>query len=157
VNSALILADLHAERGSKMKKKVVFLVTLAIALVSVSAWAGTYQYVSADDLKQKLEKHEDVLLLDIQVANEFAQHHLAGAIATYAYPVKSESDIAKLQTVLVQAIATVKPVIIICPRGAGGAKRTYDYLKNQGVSEARLLILEGGQQKWPFQQLLAKE
>jgi len=139
-----------------VKKSFVLIMAIAISLVSVLAWAGNYQYISAADLKQKVEKHEGLLLLDIQVEKEFAQHHLAGAIATYAYPVKSASDLGKLQAVLVQAKASVEPVAIICPRGAGGAKRAYDYLKSQGVAEARLLILEGGQQNWPYQLLLAK-
>ena len=40
------------------------------------------------------------------------------------------------------------PVVIICPRGAGGATRTYDYLLSQGIAAERLLILEKGQEGW---------
>ena len=47
-------------------------------------------------------------------------------------------------------------MVIVCPRGAGGAERTYDYLKSQGVAEKRMMILEGGQQDWPYKALLAK-
>ncbi|NIP26153.1 MAG: rhodanese-like domain-containing protein, partial [Phycisphaerae bacterium] len=41
-------------------------------------------------------------------------------------------------------------VVIVCPRGGGGAKRTYDYFKAKGVAEARLTILAGGQKDWPY-------
>lgn len=135
--------------------KKTFVLIMAITLVYVSAWASSYQYISAADLKQKMAKQEDVFLLDIQVEAEFDQHHIPGAIATYAYPVKSEADRGKLETVLAQAKMSGEPVVIVCPRGGGGAKRTYDYLKNQDVPEARLMILEGGQQKWPYKEMLA--
>ncbi len=89
-------------------------------------------------------------MLDIQVEEEFSQHHIDNAVATYAYPVKSDTDKQKLQAVVGQLQASKEPVTIICPRGGGGAKRTYDYLKEQGISESRLLILEGGQAEWPY-------
>ena len=38
--------------------------------------------------------------------------------------------------------------MIVCPRGAGGAKRTYDHLLQQGIAAERLLILEKGQEGW---------
>ena len=140
-----------------MKKKLFMLMGMAVALVSVSAWASNYNYISAADVKQKVEKQENVLLLDIQVKEEFDQHHISGALETYAYPVKSETDKGKLEAVLAQAKVSTEPIVIICPRGGGGAKRTYDYLKGQGVAEARLMILEGGQAKWPYKEMLAKD
>ena len=66
------------------------------------------------------------------------------------FPVKSDQDKQKLQAFVGQVKASEEAVTIVCPRGGGGAKRAYDYLKEQGVSEARLLILEGGQAKWPY-------
>jgi len=40
------------------------------------------------------------------------------------------------------------PVVVVCPRGAGGAKRTYYYLLQQGISPERLFILDKGQEGW---------
>jgi len=37
-------------------------------------------------------------------------------------------------------------VALICPRGASGAERPYDYFKKHGIEERRLQILEGGQE-----------
>lgn len=138
-------------------KKFLMLMVVAVTLVSVSAWASSYRYISAAEVKQKVEKQEKLLLLDIQVETEFNQHHIAGALETHAYPVKSETDREKLGPVLAQAKASAVPIVIICPRGGGGAKRAYDYLKSQGVSEQRLMILKGGQAKWPFAEMLAKK
>jgi hypothetical protein len=39
-------------------------------------------------------------------------------------------------------------VVIVCPRGAGGARRTYNYLRDKGIAAERLLILEKGQEGW---------
>jgi len=36
------------------------------------------------------------------------------------------------------------------PRGAGGAKRSYDYLKEKGIAEEGLLILEKGMAGWSY-------
>lgn len=138
-------------------KKFFILMVMTVVLASVSAWANSYQYISAADVKHKVEKQENVLLLDIQVEEEFNQHHITGAIETYAYPVKSETDRGKLATVLAQAKTSAEPIVIICPRGGGGAKRAYDYLKDQGITEGRLMILEGGQAKWPYAEMLAKK
>ena len=131
-----------------MKRIIVLLV--GILMISSLALADNYQYISAADLQQKIKANEQGLLLDIQVEEEFSAHHIESAIATYAYPVKSDEDKQKLQAVVAQVKSSEEPVTIICPRGGGGAKRTYDYLKEQGISESRLLILEGGQAKWPY-------
>jgi hypothetical protein len=46
-------------------------------------------------------------------------------------------------------------VVVVCPRGKGGAKRAYDYLGKQGVPEAKLYILTGGMAKWPHPEWVA--
>jgi thiosulfate/3-mercaptopyruvate sulfurtransferase len=43
---------------------------------------------------------------------------------------------------------------VICPGGAGGAKRTIDYLESENIDGDRLFILENGQGKWPYEELL---
>jgi thiosulfate/3-mercaptopyruvate sulfurtransferase len=57
---------------------------------------------------------------------------------------------------MTQLLSNPDPVVIICPRGAGGAKRAYDHLARQGVADERLFILEQGQQGWPYPELLEK-
>ena len=131
-----------------MKKIIFFLV--GILVISTSVMARDYQYISAAELQKRIETNKQGLLLDIQVEDEFSEHHIENAVATYAYPVKSDQDKQKLQGVVEQAKASMEPVTIICPRGGCGAKRAYDYLKEQGVSESRLLILEGGQAEWRY-------
>lgn len=130
-------------------KKFIFLL-VGFLVISTAAMARDYQYISAAELQKRIETNKQGLLLDIQVEGEFDEHHISGAVATFAYPVKSDTDKEKLQTFIVQAKEKSEPITIVCPRGGGGAKRAYDYLKEQGVAESRLKILEGGQAKWPY-------
>lgn len=137
-------------------RKILSLITVVLfVLLAVPVWAGSYQYLSAAETKANLSKQVPMYLVDIQVEKEFNQHHLPGAIATYAFPVKSDSDRTKLDATLAQLKNSSDAVVIICPRGGGGAKRAYDHLQKQGISAERLFILEKGQQGWPFPETLS--
>lgn len=115
----------------------------------------TYQYYTAEQTKTAIENSAEIILLDIQVEDEWNAHHIEGAVPTYAYPVKTPEDEAKLAAILPD-LAGEQPIIVICPGGAGGATRSIDYLTAQGVAPERLFILENGQSKWPYEELLAK-
>lgn len=132
---------------------------LTILLLSCFSWAGdsNYNYISATDLETRLNANQPTNIVDIQVEEEFAQHHIKGAIPTYAYPVKSDTDRAKLDDTVERVKTNNDPVVVICPRGAGGATRTYDYLLQQGISSERLVILENGQAGWTSAQLTEKQ
>ncbi|WP_251859533.1 rhodanese-like domain-containing protein [Clostridium sp. Marseille-Q2269] len=115
-----------------------------------------FNYIKADELKSKIEKKEKVIILDIQVKDEFDKHHIKGAIETSAYPVKTDEDKAKLDKVMDKLTSSEEPIAIICPKGKGGAEKTYNYLKGKGIKEDRLLILEKGQSGWTYEDLLEK-
>lgn len=115
-----------------------------------------YQYYTPEQVKDIVENNKPAILLDIQVKDDFDKHHIKGAIPTYAYPAKTAEDTAKLDTVLDKLNASKDPIVVICPGGAGGATRSIDYLKTKGVDASRLFILEKGQSKWPYDELLEK-
>ena len=129
---------------------VLALAALVFLVKSLPAQAKDYNYMSAQELKAMLDSKAPLHLVDIQVEDEFAKHHIEGAVSTCAYPVKSDADKAKLGSALADIQNDALPVVIVCPRGAGGATRTYDYLQEQGVPESRLYILEKGQAGWPY-------
>lgn len=130
------------------------LTCLTLLLLSVSTtFASDYNYITPEEVKENITGNADMLIVDIQVEKEFKQHHVPGSIATFAYPVKSDEDQLKLNQALKIHKETGKPVVIVCPRGAGGAKRTYDYLKANGVQENDLSILKEGMAGWPYKDL----
>ncbi len=113
-----------------------------------------YNYYTADHLKAALEADDTFELLDIQVEEEFDAHHITGAVETNAFPVKSDEDKAKLDITLEALKANSTDIVIVCPRGGGGAQRTYQHLEAQGIASNRLYILEGGQAEWPYSEFM---
>jgi rhodanese-related sulfurtransferase len=135
-------------------KRILAVAALLLCSTAISMAAG-YNYVAPDQFKQWLEKGKDMSIVDIQVPAEFQQHHFKGSLETNSYPVKSAADKQKLDAVLPRLAATQNDVVVICPRGGGGAKNTYDYLKEKGIDEKRIFILKEGMQGWPYKELTA--
>ena len=135
---------------------VAFLAAIAICVYAapMAASERSYNYITPEDLKGRIHSGAPMQVLDIQVEEEFSRHHIKGSLPTYAYPVKSDADRAKLDAVYDRLASTSDPVVIVCPRGGGGAKRTYDHLADRGIPEDRMLILEKGQGGWPYPELL---
>jgi rhodanese-related sulfurtransferase len=134
----------------------VVALTAGWSVSAVAAEKGSYNYLTAEALKGKIESKEALTLLDIQVEQAFGEHHIPGAVPTYAYPVKSDDEKGRLDALLPQLQANGNPVVIVCPRGEGGAKRSYDHLLGKGIAPERLLILEKGQEGWPYPELTEK-
>jgi len=139
-----------------MLKSLLLIATALLLFIGSPAWSESYQYMDAQTVKQKLETEAPLSLVDIQVEEEYAQHRIVGALPSYAYPVKTAADRAKLTAISEQLKTSDAPVVIVCPRGGGGAKRAYDYLLTEGIDAKRLFILEQGQHGWPFPELLVK-
>ncbi|UCG38958.1 MAG: rhodanese-like domain-containing protein [bacterium] len=141
--------------GASRVRAARVLATALLAAAAPQAGAeGPYAYITPDDLKSRIQSQAPLTILDIQVEEEFALHHIRGAVATFAYPVRSEEEKTRLEAVYPNLAGGSDPVVIVCPRGGGGAQRTYDYLVGRGMDARRLLILEKGQAGWPFPDLL---
>ena len=132
-----------------------FFYVLAITLITTTAAWGDlfsdYHFISAAELHGRLESKSPMVLVDICVVEQYAKGHIKGAIETNAYPVETDEQRQSLAKVLPKIQASKDDVVIICPRGGGGAKRAYEYYKTQGVDDKRLLILENGMDKWPYE------
>lgn len=131
--------------------KKLTLAVLAVLLLPALSLATGYNYISQDDMRTQLENKKEMLIVDICPAPQFAKGHLPGSIETNAYPVKSDMERSKLQPTLSLLKASNDPIVIVCPGGKGGAKRTYDFYQKHGISDNRLLILEKGMNGWPYQ------
>jgi rhodanese-related sulfurtransferase len=122
-----------------------------IAALTWDAAAKDYHFIGADALNSRLQASSSMIIIDICEADQFAKGHIKGAIETNAYPVKTDDQESRLAEHLNEIKSSSDDVIIVCPRGAGGAKRTYDFYQENGVAEKRLLILEKGQNGWPYE------
>ncbi|NDV25739.1 rhodanese-like domain-containing protein [Desulfovibrio sp. JC010] len=135
-------------------RKAVVLFGAAAIFVCLAANAfamkDSYNYMSPVSLQKAIETKADVAIVDIQVADEFKSHHIKGAIETCAYPVKSDVDTKKLDASLNSLKGSDQPIVVICPRGKGGAERTVNYFAKQGIAPYRLFILTNGQDGWPY-------
>ncbi len=135
-----------------MLKRSFALLTI-LFLAAGLAWAdaaGDYNFISAQTLQKRIQENSPPIIIDICPAEQFAQGHIDGSIETNAYPVKTEAEKARLAEHLTKIKASPDQVVIVCPRGAGGAKRTYEFYKANGVENSRLLILEKGMNGWPY-------
>lgn len=108
-----------------------------------------YNYITAEETATLIkDKPESIVIVDIQEKEGFAKEHLKGAISTYAYPVKKQDELDRLAKLLPNIKADQK-VIVICPRGAGGAERASDFLRKNGIKKENLFTLKNGQEGWP--------
>lgn len=137
-----------------MKQTTIITLSL-IALLNVAAIFQSFNFVSPGDFKQWLEADKAMIIVDIQDKAAFAAHHFPGSIETNSFPVKSEAEKKRIDPVVAEFKKTGNDVVVICPRGGGGAKRCYSYLKSQGVAEDKLYILKGGVDKWPHRDMLS--
>lgn len=143
------------EQGEKiMKKGLGVLAVLVIGLLNMAALFENFNYVTTDDFKQWLDSGKAMVLVDIQVKDEFSLHHFKDSIETNSYPVDTEEQRQMIDAAVAAAKKAGTDVVVICPRGGGGAKKCYNYLKAQGIPENKLFILEGGVAKWPHQEML---
>jgi len=135
-----------------VKKIVLITVILLITMgLQLEASAGDYNFIAAQDLHKRITAESSMIIIDILPAEQYAKGHIKGAIETNAYPVKTEAEKARLAEHLPKIMESTDDVVIICPRGSGGAKRTFDFYKDNGVEEKRLLILEKGMNAWPYE------
>ena len=138
----------------KQKRTLLFFAFVALFLVPQAAFAANY--VKPDIFKQWLASNKPLVIVDIQTAENFGAHHFKGSIETNAFPAKSDEEKRQLDRILPRIQSSKGDVVIICPKGKGGALNTYDYLKSKGVPESGLLILEGGIDGWPYPDLFVK-
>ncbi len=138
--------------------KNLTLVCLAlICLLNVAAIFEKFNYLEPDQFKQWLETDKPMIIVDIQDKDAFATHHFAGSMETNAFPVKTDAEKKQIDPAVAAYKASGNDVVVICPRGGGGAKRCYSYLKSQGVPEDKLAILKNGVDKWPYRDMLVTQ
>lgn len=137
-----------------LQQRVGLLSVVAVVLVLLLASTGMcrksgYNYITVDEVKARLDagdhKNGSMAITTSQTEKEYKTGYIKAAHPTFARPLKTDADFAKLIPFLNKVKDTNEDIVFICPRGHSGAERPYDYFKKNGVSEKRLLIMEGGQ------------
>ncbi len=136
-----------------MQLKQIFLFTLASLILPLQSGAyndGEYKYISPKALHNRIQSGDSsIIILDICPVEQFANGHIPGAIETNAYPAQRPEEIARLEAALPKLVGE-KDIVVICPGGGSGAKRTIEVYKSKGIDHERLMILENGMNKWPY-------
>jgi len=113
-----------------------------------------YQYMTPDQLVERMEKKQGAMLIDIRPEESFNAGHLPGAISTNSYPNNTREQWEALDAIKADVEATLDPVVIIGMNGKEGAENAISYLASQGVDERKFHILEGGGNNWPHTDML---
>lgn len=135
--------------------KKITLISLLMFFCSAMP-ASAENFLAPDVFKQWLDVGKPVIIVDIQVPDEFQKHHFKNSIEPNAYPAKTDEEKKKLDGILPAVNSSRDDVVIVCSRGGGGAKNTYEYLKSKGVSESRMHIVEKGIEGWPYKEMFVQ-
>ena len=138
-----------------MKRSLILILVLMFVFAAVGS-AQAENYVKPEVFKKWVESGKKMIIVDIQPKEDFEKQHFKGSLETQAYPAKTEEERKKLDAVLPKIRESREDVVIICPRGGGGAKNTYAYLEESGVPEDRIFILEKGMAGWPYKEMCAR-
>lgn len=137
----------------KLKCKAGFLTAAAVVLVmflsSSAMCKDSYNYITVHELKARIDAgdHENgtLAIMTSQTEEEYKTGYIKAAYPTFSRPLKTDADYAKLVPFFNKVKDTNEEIVFICPRGKSGATRPYDYFKQNGVDEKRLIVLKGGQ------------
>lgn len=106
-----------------------------------------WQYMTADELVEKLEAGDPVIVLDTRTDDMYDAGHIPGAYHVPCFPV----DTAEAEDMLREAAPNLEgddPIVVVCKTGNKGAKRAISVLQEEGIAADRLFILEGGGEGW---------
>lgn len=138
-----------------LARKTGFLAIIAIALVLSMASTGIckksgYNYITVEEVKNRIDAGDvangSMVITTSQTEKEYKTGFIKEAHPTFARPLKTDADFAKLEPFYAEVKDADSDIIFICPRGKSGAERPYDYFKKHGVAESRLFVMEGGQE-----------
>ena len=113
-----------------------------------------YQYMTPDQLKERMDKKQGVMLIDVRPEENYKAGHITGAVSTVSYPNNTKEQWALLNELKADVETTLDPVVIIGMNGKEGAENAISYFASEGVDERKFHILEGGGNNWPYADML---
>lgn len=138
------------------KKSASYKLTVADRAKDDIAW----QYMTCDELFTSLEKNENIIIIDlrkdsmpqdeektgIKDAGYAEGGHIKGSLQVPAWPTdtKEREDLLRSSYVMEQVKDNDSSLVFICQSGASGATRAISVMKDEGIDESRMYILQGG-------------
>lgn len=135
-------------------RKILAFALAVLTLCTATSFAAGAQYVEPAEFRKWLVSGKKMQIVDIQLPAEFRKHSFQGAIQTNAFPVKSAEEKQRLDAVLPKLSSGREDIVVVCPRGGGGAKNTANHLIEKGIAPQRIYILADGMLGWPYQELV---
>lgn len=117
-------------------------------------YAIDYQYMTPDELVERMEKRQGVMLIDVRPEENYNAGHLPDAVSTKSYPNETKEQQEALSALKAEVESTLDPVVIIGMNGKEGAENAISYFASLGVDERKFYILEGGGNNWPHTDML---
>jgi len=136
------------------KQKIILVFIMMLFSLSLPGFAFSFNMMTAEELKDRLNAKQPVILLDIQKKNAYHEHHFYGSIRTYAYPARSDVELESAVQGVRMYERTSNEVIVIGPRGGKASQRTVGFLITRGIPEEKIFILQGGIREWPYKEML---
>lgn len=97
--------------------------------------------ISPNDVVEKIENKEDIILLDVRTSEEYAEVHIEGALLIPVEELSAQS----LENIGLGEDAKNKEIIIYCRSGAR-SKTAYDIMKSLGFTNIK--SVSGGMMHW---------
>lgn len=101
--------------------------------------------IHPDDLDEMIGDHDDLLIVDVREADEFAKGHIPGALLIPRGLIEGAADVTCKHRVAQLSDARGKTVVLYCQTGGRSAMAT-DVLQQMGFKHA--YNLAGGIELW---------
>lgn len=103
------------------------------------------QEIAADELDEMIEDHDDILIVDVREADEYARGHIPGALLIPRGLIEGAADPGYKHRVETLVDARDRTVVLYCQTGGRSALAT-DALNQMGFVKA--VNLAGGIEVW---------
>lgn len=116
---------------------------------------NSFQYITAEELKARLEAKEKMFIVDLQTQADYDKKHIVGSISTDAFGMDTDEKKDRVAALVKDFSTGSEPIVLICPKGKSNAEKAFNLYLEKGIDRSRLLILKDGMTGWPYDDLTA--
>jgi rhodanese-related sulfurtransferase len=113
------------------------LLLLFLLIVPTPGFSTTEPTICHNELAAWMSSKKPLKIVDIQVADEFTEHHYDGSLPC-------GGNLRRLRKVSLRLRAGKEKIILVSTNGGADARQALETMVAAGVDRGRILILEGG-------------